>query len=161
MSFLPEQETRSRLSMNLAPMLDFLFLMLVFFASLAVSRVTTRDTQVSLVQIQPETHPATSTPPKTIVNISIDKDSQYKWVTELQDYPLAQPQAIAAELLSQHSQGLIPSSKADTQVLLRIDRDAKWEPILAALFAIREAGFDVKPLYEPLEETASTPAGAL
>ena len=51
MSFLSEEELKGKEGINLAPMIDFLFLMLVFFASLAISRVTTRDTDIDLVEI--------------------------------------------------------------------------------------------------------------
>ena len=54
MGFIPDDEIKGKGTINLAPMIDFLFLMLVFFASLAISRVTTKDTEIDLVKLKPE-----------------------------------------------------------------------------------------------------------
>ena len=45
MSLVPEEKLKPNLTINLAPMIDFLFLMLAFFATLAVTRVTLFDTK--------------------------------------------------------------------------------------------------------------------
>lgn len=148
MSFVPED--KSHIKINLAPMIDFLFLMLVFFATLAVSRVTTRDTEIEMVKVRPEqVNPSNHSMAQKLVSISINDKGEYKWVTDVRDYPMRNPKAIANELLLQHKKGLIPQEKAQTQVLLRIDAKAQWEPIMKAIFSIREAGFDVYPVYEP------------
>lgn len=152
MSYISESDTRPRLSMNLAPMIDFLFLMLVFFASLAVSRVTTRDTEIQLVQVTEQASSSEIQAPQALVHIAINANNEYKWVTELRDYPLTKPDEISAELESQHAQGLLPQDKTQTQVLLRIDTKASWDSVLNALFAVRKAGFSARPLYEPKEE---------
>ncbi len=151
MSFLPAEELQPQSRMNLAPMIDFLFLMLMFFACLAVSRITTKDTDIDLVAIQPESHSAVAsgTTDLKIVNINITSDGAYRWVTDLRDHALGNASEIQHELLRQHQKGLLPQDKSKTQVLLKIDREAQWEPILQALFAIREAGFDARPVYEP------------
>ena len=57
--------------------------------------------------------------------------------------------AIAHELINQYAQGLLPEERLKTQILLKIDREAHWEPILNVVLAIKEAGFEVRPLYEP------------
>ncbi len=132
-------------------MLDFLFLMLMFFATLAVTRVTTKDTDIDLVAIQPESRSAAAsgTTDLKIVHLSITCDGEYRWVTELRDHQLSSADEIQSELRRQHQKGLLPEDKSRTQVLLKIDREAHWEPILQALFAIREAGFEARPVYEP------------
>ena len=151
MSFLPEEHLQPQSRMNLAPMIDFLFLMLMFFATLAVTRVTTKDTEIDLVAIQPESHTAiaSGTTDLTIVNLSITGDGEYRWVTDLRDHHLNNADEIQEELLRQYQKGFLPMDKSKTQVLLKIDREAQWEPILQALFAIRRAGFEARPLYEP------------
>ncbi len=151
MSFLPSEELQPQSRMNLAPMIDFLFLMLMFFACLAVSRVTTKDTNIDLVAIQPESHSAiaSGTTDLKIVNLSITNEGEYRWVTDLRDHPLANADEIHKELLRQYQKGILPQDKTKTQVLLKIDREAQWEPVLQALFAIRDAGFDARPVYEP------------
>lgn len=156
MSFIPEDEVQGKRAVSLAPMIDFLFLMLMFFASLAVSRVTTRETDINLVEIKPETRGSIteSSADYKLVHITISADGSYKWVTEIHDYVMDTAEAIAQELTTQHRKGLLPQNQEETQVMLRIDRTAQWEPILKVIFAIREAGFDVHPIYEPVQEAS-------
>lgn len=153
MSFVPEEEFKGKQALNLAPMIDFLFLMLMFFATLAVSRMTTKDTDIDLVEIKPETKASATTSDSEykIVNISINAEGRYKWVTDIHDHYMTQAEEIQQELEKQYEKGLLPEDKLKTQVLLKIDKNAKWEPILKAIFAIREAGFEVRPVYEPDE----------
>lgn len=153
MSFVPEEALRGKEGINLAPMIDFLFLMLMFFACLAVSRATSKDTDIELVEVAPETNvsQANADTDTKIINISIDAEGKYKWVTEVRDYLMQTPEEIAQELLQQHKKGLLPQDKSKTQILLKIDKNAVWDPILKAIFAIRDAGFEVRPVYEPIE----------
>ena len=51
---VPEEKLKPKLSINLAPMIDFLFLMLAFFATLAITRATLFDTKLDLVQLEKE-----------------------------------------------------------------------------------------------------------
>lgn len=150
MTFIPDEELKERTGLTLAPMIDFLFLMLAVFASLAVSRIVMRDTDLELVRSKVESPSPLSNPRDyKLIHVTIAEDGSYKWVTEIRDYPLETPQAIAQELTQQYQRGLLPEDKLKTQVLLKIDREAHWEPILQAILAIREAGFEVRPIYEP------------
>jgi len=151
MSFVPEEELKPKLGINFAPMIDFLFLMVVFFACLAVSRITTNDLDIDLVKIREEQQdrPSNADYDYKMVNISINEKGEYKWVTEIRDYPMLNAQEIAEELQSQYKKGLLPENKLKTQVLLKIDKKAMWDPILQAIFAIRDAGFEVRPVYLP------------
>ena len=158
MPFISEQELKGKGGISLAPMIDFLFLMLVFFASLAISRITTRDTEIDLVKIKNESHSPSwnrSQEPISdikIVNITITKDNEYKWVTDIRDYKIDSAQEIKEELIRQYERGLLPEDIQQTQVLLKIDKEAKWDPILQLIFAIRDAGFEVHPIYQPEDE---------
>ena len=51
MELIPHDELKPAQSFNFAPMIDFLFLMLALFASLAVSRAALYDAEVDLVQL--------------------------------------------------------------------------------------------------------------
>src|ERR1700722_9334421 len=99
MSFIPDDEIKSRLSPNLAPMIDFLFLLLIFFATLAVTRITTKDTDIHLAEAKPDTHSATTAlnPEFKVINISINSDGQYKWITEIKDHAIQSPTEIKEE----------------------------------------------------------------
>lgn len=149
MSFIPEDELKGNGGVNLAPMIDFLFLMVVFFASLAVSRVTLRDTELELVKIKTQSSKPKEVTDTRVINVTINGDGEYKWVTEIHDYPMDSAEAIATELRTQHKKGLLPSDKKNTHVLLKIDKKTAWEKILTVVFAIKEEGFDVRPVYQP------------
>jgi len=144
-------ELKTNQSFNFAPMIDFLFLMLALFATLAVSRTVLFDTEVELAQLKPE-----ETAKDTIslkgerhpIHISIGADGTYKWLTEFQQYPMESPQAIQEEISRQYAQGSLPSGKELTEVLLHIDQKAPWEKVANVIFAIREVGFSARPVYE-------------
>jgi biopolymer transport protein ExbD len=151
MQFIPEDKLKASLSINLAPMIDFLFLMLAFFATIAVTRATIFDTKLNIVKIKaPENqtliHPAEQ---GYQINLSIADNGQYKWMTEIKDYNIENIEKIKKELVHQHSIGLLPEDKSQTDILLHIDKNAPWEPIAKLIFAIRETGFDARPIFEP------------
>ncbi len=147
MSFVPEENT-SAPSINLAPMIDFLFLMLAFFASLAASRNSLQETRVDIVSVERENKSSQeSKDVESIVQIIINKNNALSWVTEIKDYPMASANAIQKELERQVAVKTLRAGK-HTKVLLKIDKEANWEAILEVIFAIRKAGFESYPLYE-------------
>lgn len=149
MSFVPVDELKDRGGLTFAPMIDFLFLMLAFFACLAVTRVALNDTEISLVQTKSQL-PSTITPrDHKLIHISVLENGDYKWMTEIRDHPMQSAKEISLELQKQYEKGLLPEDKLKTKILLRIDKNARWEPVLKALVAIHEAGFEARPIYEP------------
>jgi biopolymer transport protein ExbD len=153
MSFIPDEKLKSSSNFNFAPMIDFLFLMLAFFATLAVSRASLYDTKLNLVQLKTEqgSLPITKTDDSHQINLSVTSNGEYKWVTEIQTYPMEDLQRIRKELSYQYNIGLLPKNKAQTQVLLHIDKSAAWDPVAKLIFAIREEGFEAFPVYESEE----------
>jgi len=81
----------------------------------------------------------------------VTEGGEYKWVTEIQTYPMEDLERIKKELNYQHTIGLLPKDKNQTQVLLHIDKNASWDPVAKLIFAIREEGFEAFPVYEPDE----------
>lgn len=151
MTFIPHEELKERGGLNLAPMIDFLFLMLAVFASLAVTRAVIQDTEIDIVKLKTDLPGKLDNPfDYKLVTVAILEDGTYKWMTEIRDYPMRSPSEIVQELGQEYEKGILPADKLKTQILLKIDRKAKWEPILQAVIAIREAGFEVRPVYEPL-----------
>lgn len=150
MSFIPLDELKERGGVTLAPMIDFLFIMLAVFASLAVTRIALKDTEIDLVKSKSTLSSSLKGAyAYKIITISVSEEGQFKWVTEIRDHPMNNPKEIADELMRQYQKGLLPEDKGKTQILLKIDKKARWEPILQVLLAIRETGFQVRPLYEP------------
>lgn len=149
MTFLPKGTNHTDSHLNLAPLIDFIFLLLVVFATLAVSRITARETQVQLVKLQEEPTSPSSKTAEHLIFITISSNGQYKWNTQIRDYEMTDSEMIRKELQLQYQKGLIPKEKNLTKVLLRIDKQAPWESILSLIFSIRQEGFDVKPIYTP------------
>ncbi len=150
MSIIPEENLKSHLTFNFAPMIDFLFLMLAFFATLAISRASLYDTKLKLVKLKTENNAPIfqNTEDTHHVNLSITEKGEYKWITEINDYPISAVETIQRELLHQYKMGILPSNKTHTRVLLHIDKHAPWEPIARLIYAVQETGFEVHPIYE-------------
>ena len=152
MNLIPEEELKKSASINLAPMVDFLFLIIAMFATLAITRSFLIDNDINLVAMKPSKETASS--PHTssyLVNISVTQDGYYKWITDVNEILIETPEAIRAELSRQQKDGLIPANKEQTRVLLHIDKEAQWESIAQAIFAIKQSGFEIYPVYEPSE----------
>ena len=156
MSLIPEEEFKRSSTINLAPMVDFLFLVIAVFATMAITRAALYDNEVNLVKISPEKEALSARPSRPsgaekpyLVNVSITEDGKYKWLTEVSEFIMENPASIKKELLKQQQLGLIPEESSQTKILLHIDRNAKWEPIAQAIFTLREAGFHIHPVYEP------------
>jgi biopolymer transport protein ExbD len=154
MELIPQEEIKTGHQFNFAPMIDFLFLMLALFATLAVSRAALFDTEIKLAELVPEKtgqqiHSQGELHP---IHLSITQDGKYKWLTEFQEYPMESILAVQEELSRQYQIGILPKDKKQTEVLLHIDKKAPWEPIAELLFAVRELGFEGRPIYEPLEK---------
>jgi len=150
MELIPHDELKPSHTFNFAPMIDFLFLMLALFATLAVSRAALYDAEIELADLKPEANSA-SLRAKEIhqVNLSISAMGGYKWMTDFQEYPMDSVQALQEELARQYQIGALPQDKTKTEVLLHIDRKAPWDPIAKAIFGIREVGFNARPVYQP------------
>lgn len=151
MSLIPEEEFRKASSLNLAPMVDFLFVIVAVFATMSITRAVLYDTQVNLVKVNTEKKTNVSEQP-FVVNIGITEDGKYKWITEVNEFVMDTTDSIQRELQKQQQMGLISKNPEQTKVLLHIDRSAKWEPVAQAIFALREQGFPVHPVYEPQAE---------
>jgi biopolymer transport protein ExbD len=148
---IPEEELKAQRILNLAPMVDFLFLILAVFAVLAVTRTALYDCEVNLVKMDTKTPPpsfAEAKPGYTIL-LSINDQGQYKWVTDFNEYLLDGVASVKAELLRQQELGLLPADREMTKVLLHIDKDANWESVAKVIFAIKETGYQINPVYCP------------
>lgn len=150
-TMIPEEELLKQRTLNLAPMVDFLFLILAVFAVLAVTRTALYDSEVNLVTMDTQTplpSMAGSQPGVTIL-LSINQDGQYKWITEFNEYLIDGVDGIKKELVRQQEQGLLPLENEKIKVLLHIDKEAQWESVAKVIFAIKEAGFQISPVYCP------------
>ncbi len=154
MSLIPQEEFKRSSSINLAPMVDFLFLVVAVFATMAITRAVLYDTEISLVKVK-QVKEGSAVPGSDLpylVNLSVTEEGKYKWLTEVNEFLMENPESIKNELLKQQELGLISTDPSQTKVLLHIDSKSRWEPIAKAVFTIKEAGFPVHPVYEPQDE---------
>lgn len=147
MDLIPSEELKPSLSLNFAPMIDFLFLMLALFATLAISRADLFDAELNLAEIKGK-NAASMTPKQTHqIHIGISPDGGLKWLSKFQDHSMEGIDAVQKELLRQYEIGALPTDKEQTEVLLHIDKKASWEKIAETIFGIKEAGFSAHPVY--------------
>jgi biopolymer transport protein ExbD len=153
LELIPHDELKPANTFNFAPMIDFLFLMLALFATLAISRAALFDTEIHLVELKPDPKTPSIRGKQEIqqINLSISETGGFKWLTEFQEYPMANVAAIQEEIARQYQIGVLPQDKAKTEVLLHIDRKAPWEPVAKVIFGVRELGFSAHPVYENLD----------
>ncbi|MES2344863.1 MAG: biopolymer transporter ExbD [Chlamydiota bacterium] len=157
MSIIPDDELNKQEKINLAPMVDFLFLVIAIFATLAVAKTTLFDSEVSLVKVLPvkEDAQVASYNPSFMVVLAVTERGEYKWISEFNEYYMESTDAIGQELEKQQKLGLLPKENERTKVLLHIDKNAKWEPVANLIFSVRKAGFKIHPVYEPERETST------
>jgi len=150
MSLIPDEELKKQSNLNLAPMVDFLFLVIAVFAVLAVTRAALFDTELRLAKFQPPEKEKTLSRNADyyVINLAVNPYGQYKWITETREYVIEDPLTLQKEIKKQQELGLLPRDQNKTKILLHIDREAKWEPIVNLIFTIRQAGFDIYPVYE-------------
>lgn len=155
MSLIPEEELKSFGSINLAPMVDFLFLVVAVFATLAVTKAALYDSEIKLVKVEPASEHSAFIGQNDfyIVNLSVSDTGAYKWITEFNEYLIPSVQGIQNELKKQQDLGLLPQEAEKTKVLLHVDREARWESIAQVLFAVRQLGFEIHPVYDFEENT--------
>lgn len=151
MSLIPEKELENEKSFNFAPMVDFLFLVVALLATLTVTRSTLCDTELDLVKVRtPHIEPShLAYNQQYLINLSVSAKGSYKWITDIDEYLMQNPEAIQNELIKQVEKGLLPKDKQKTKVLLHIDKSAPWESVSNLIFAVRESGFPIHPVYEP------------
>lgn len=150
MSIIPEEELKNSSSLNLAPMVDFLFLVVAVFATLAVTRAALFDNEINLVKLAPvnEQSPLMGNEEQYVINLSVNEKGQYKWIAEFNDYLIENVSGVRAELNKQQMLGLLPKDPSKTKILLHIDKAAQWEPIAQIIFTVKEAGFNIRPVYD-------------
>ena len=158
MDLIPDEELKQCGSLNLAPMVDFLFLVVAVFATLAVTKAALFDKQIQLVKVDVAADESTLThhQDRYIVNLSINAQGDYKWLTEFNEYLLSGTIGIQNELKRQQQLGLLPQDTSKTTVLLHIDKQAAWEAISDAIFAVRKSGFTIHPVYDYDESVPKT-----
>lgn len=88
MNLIPDEELKTKSFFNLTPMVDFLFLIVALFATLALTRTALFDSEIQLAKVkESDAHP-TPSDNAHVVNLCIEKSGSYKWVTEFNEYTI-------------------------------------------------------------------------
>jgi biopolymer transport protein ExbD len=153
MDLIPHDDLKPANGFNFAPMIDFLFLMLSLFATLALSRTALYDSEISLAELKPTPTDKNVAVSQQIqqINLTIDNSGAYQWITEFQQHPMNSVQDIQNEISRQYLLGALSKDKTKTEILLHIDQNAPWMAIANLIFAVKELGFSVHPVYEPIK----------
>ena len=154
MKLIPDEELRSTSGINLAPMVDFLFLIMTAFAVIAFTRTTMYETDIALSQAankEEDRKLATLDGPDT-AHLAISDKGEYKWLTGSKSVLLQNLQLVKDEIRREQATGQLPDDAEKIKVLLHIDKQAPWDPVVQAIFAIRELGAEVHPVYESTDQ---------
>lgn len=148
MDLIPDEELKTKGFFNLTPMVDFLFLVIALFATLAFTRTALFDAELDLAKIK-ESAPASSHQKDVhVINLCIGKTGQYKWITEFNEYSMDGVSAILQELSKQQDLGLLSSDKTKTKILLHIDKQTEWDPVARLVYSLKKTGYLAHPVYE-------------
>lgn len=149
MDLIPEEELKTKSFLNLTPIVDFLFLVIALFATLAITRTALFDSEISLAKIQEENSSSSPHAEEThVINLSIGKSGEYKWITEFNEYTMDGIPAILQELSKQQDLGILSLDKAKTKILLHIDRQTEWDPVAQLVYSLKKMGYLSHPVYE-------------
>ena len=149
MDLIPDEEIKPRGLMNLTPMVDFLFLVIAIFATLALTRTALFDSEVNLASVKEEgllSSPLTNS--NYTIILGITQDGSYKWVTEFNEYAMDGIPPILKELANQQDLGLLPQDVKQTKILLHVDKHAEWDPVIQLIYSLKKTGYTVHPVYE-------------
>lgn len=146
MSLIPEDALIPRTSLNFAPMVDFLFILIALFALAAVSRKALYDSQVMLVTPHSQTavtsasHNSTNKP----LNFSVSAEGTYKWLdhTSKKSLTFDSVESLKKEIKKRDKEGSTPL------IHLHIDKKTSWDPIAQLILAMHEENISVYPVYE-------------
>lgn len=148
MNLIPEEELKKHRQLNLAPMVDFLFVLVAIFAIVTVTRSALSNSEIHLVKTEKKNKQNHLFSEECIVDLTITKEGTYRWMTDMHNYLIHDPKAIGAELLKQRQTGFLPNETEKTKVLLHIDQNAPWNSVAKLIVAVKGAGFQVHPVYE-------------
>jgi biopolymer transport protein ExbD len=149
MDLIPEEELKTKGFFNLTPIVDFLFLIIALFATLAITRTALFDSEITLAKVKESDSSSLNLQKDLhIVNLSVGKDGLYKWITEFNEYTMDGIPSVLQELTKQQDIGLLPSDKALTKILLHIDKQAEWDPVAQLVYSLKKTGYLAHPVYE-------------
>jgi biopolymer transport protein ExbD len=145
MSLIPDRELMKQEKINLAPMVDFLFLVVAALTSLLLVRIAVYDMNIHLAQAKPsEKDKQLFFSEAPFIVLSVDSYGIYRWISE-QEEQMMQRDEIEKRL---EQQSALFKEMSPLKVLVYIDRSAQWQAVADLLLAIQRAGLIAHPLYQ-------------
>ncbi|MCK4934244.1 MAG: biopolymer transporter ExbD [Simkaniaceae bacterium] len=141
MSIIPEDKLNAKAVINFAPLVDFLFIVIVVFATLAITKNASHDQTINLLTRKESTSKTQLVESKETkaITLSMTLDGRCTWQDGKGGNILFSPKDFP-KLFSKESN--------IEKVLLHIDKNATWESIANLIFTIRETGLEVYPVYQ-------------
>ena len=148
MDLIPDEELKTKSLINLTPMVDFLFLVIALFATLAITRTALFDSEITLARVKQSETDLKNSSNFHVINLSVGKTGQYKWITEFNEYAMDGIPSILQELSKQQELGVLPTDKSKTKILLHIDKKTEWDPVAQLAYSLKKTGYLIHPVYE-------------
>ena len=148
MNLMPEEDPTHRASVNLAPMVDFLFLILAVFAVLSITTSKVFLEEIDLAQSEDVDESSLASFEIEPLNLFVNKEGEYILEQNDTHVKFHKCQHLAHELHQQQASGLLPQDTSKVNILLHIDRQAEWEFVMQLLLGLQKAGFNVQTVYQ-------------
>ena len=147
---IPDDELKQFEKVQWAPMVDFLFIVIIVFATIAITRNVVHDRELRLAKALGKKESTLTMERQTshIVNLSINHLGKYKWLSESNELFFENAKQLSERLILLKNQKKLPTQANRVKILLHIDKTAPWQPIADVIFAVRDAGYDVHPVYQ-------------
>ena len=148
MNLMPEEDLTQRASVNLAPMVDFLFLILAVFAVLSITTSKVFMEEIDLAQSEDVDESSLASFEMEPLHLFVNKEGEYLLQQEDALLKFHKCQHLAHELHEQQASGQLPEDTSKVNILLHIDRQAEWEFVMQLLLGLQNAGFNVQTVYQ-------------
>jgi biopolymer transport protein ExbD len=146
MNLLPDEDMSHRASINLAPMVDFLFLILAVFAVLSITSSKMFVEEIELAQTD-EVNEAISYADQEPLHLFVNKEGEYILQKDNTPYKFFRCQHLNHELQKMRSSGELPYDPKKVSILLHIDKQAEWESVMQLLLSLQNGGYQVQTVY--------------
>lgn len=148
MNLMPEEELTQRASVNLAPMVDFLFLILAVFAVLSITSSKVFLEDIDLAQSEDTLDSSIAQFEPQQLHLFVNKDGQYLLQEDHSTLKFEKCKQVATTLQDRQIAGYLPKDTSQVSILLHIDKQAEWEHVMQLLVSLQNAGFTVQTVYQ-------------
>lgn len=147
MSLIPDSELSQSKGLNMAPMVDLLFILLAVIIVAFITRAAIFDTEFKLVKAKTEEKiPIDTSAALKGLMVKVFEKGLYTLTfegTETSYENVEELSSAISKLVNEHK-----ITKSEHPVLLKIEKDSKWESVAEVILKTKQIGLEVRPLYE-------------